>query len=187
MPKEAGEILAGIEPHPASIGYIPGGIRALTSAELAGIMSGLTDEKVAILRGAELMDHSGFDVLLRRSLYRLASYPEIQAQSLWPKNRLRYMVTLAYAQLTTPVLSLCEKCKGRQNIPTLQGVIVKCDKCDGTGKQRVSMDIQSQFIGVNPEAWRRTWLKIYENTALSLLSGWLESARYHVVRKYYGN
>lgn len=189
---EAGEIIAKITPHPASLYFIPGGLRGLSPGELASIMSGLSEEKSALLRAVELGDFSNREQFILYTINRLRNNKEIHARFKKPNNILQKMVNLAYYELTNISLSRCGKCRGRRidkngltHIPNGNGALIICDACGGSGKRRISTNYQAEIIGIPEATWRQTWRKIYEREVLGLILSWLNSARYYVKTKYY--
>lgn len=183
---EAGEILAFLVPHPVQFDYVPGGLRKLTSTEMAGVLSGLPKEQYALIVGVELGDHSAYQALKTEALLRLSDHHLIKARRRLKAGTLQQMVDLAYHQLSSPKVGLCSKCRGRQNIPNLKGVLVPCDGCDGTGKKKMSKREQARLMGMNDSTWRKEWFSLYEKTVYDMMTRWLNTARHHVERNFYG-
>ena len=152
-------LLARITAHgPALIRMPPGGVPELTGEDIA-LALGLAPEcAVWILRAKYMADYTGL-MRLESALYeeaerRASKWRGVDPQSEDGAALLSLLVRKALTEAIQP--KLCGHCQGRGS-RMRGGLLVQCERCNGTGKGRLSERERCQGTGIEYHAWRKTW------------------------------
>lgn len=132
-------------------GMPPGGVPALTGAEMAGALAGLPRPQYLLARAAWVGDDSVRDELNRILLVKASNW--FKPEDIAYPGMLRALCAAVLSQAIDP--PLCRRCRGRGVIFHRGGRVTDCDLCGGSGKGVSGGDPLRQLLGLSTAHWRQ--------------------------------
>lgn len=128
---------------------LPAGAGELTTAEIAGCLSGLPRAPYLLARAAWLGDEEVVPELEARTVVRSAGF--FAPHHVVRPGLLGSMASLAVMQCINP--PRCGRCGGRGVIWGRAGRVVDCGACSGSGKGPIGGDGIRRVLGLSGRAW----------------------------------
>lgn len=158
-------------------GMPPGGVPALTGAEMAGALAGLPRPQYLLGRLAYVGDETVLDELKQVVLVRASDI--FRKEDVYRPGFIREMCEAAIWDVCKP--PRCPVCKGTKDAPTATGVRRTCDLCHGLGLVHMGSKRACATFRIGRERWGRVKYR-YHNLE-SLLWAWDGTVVGHVRRQ----
>lgn len=161
-----------------------GGIPEYTAADIAAALAGCDDPLATMLVLYKWALMGDIAQKLERAAYLMAV--DIAVKEKWqiPKGKelVRHMTRLAILESSNP--PKCNTCNGLGKEYTNEGGLkqIACRACGGGGARRMTGELRSLIVGLDPSRWSKTWGRRYE-TILDALQRREEYAIRHMSRR----